>query len=497
MNDEINTPCSKCLSELSIYHFPSNDLTKPPYKKYTEIYCDESNELTFFNGYINPDRIIRCKIYRAVDLCSNEKIKFTIFTSLHGLVIKYIGKFSDDLIDIYDKYINQENNYIFIPTGYDKLNKYDYVYYRKLLANFVNDEEIKCKIINMIEQDTHFLFLCLDSPENLSNKWKEYINGGVLRDFLISVDKIPKAFDIFPWSERYSFSYNADEPDIIMTVISPSIKDFESKIKILNKYTPADKMYLLDVGQYINDVNEAFGVCKLLSFKCIPLVGTSKICVNDNSIKVCMKDERIYPDEGIDIFSQDEFSKMSILQKASLIQTPSNGWYYFLDLYQSKREDPINRESFSQEFIETMNAYVKQYEPFTLGFPPILFDPELVSASSTIKCKFQHKPTISFYIKMSKFMGRINFFWQISDLRDTKYADLTNMAINMLINKWSDKSLFNSKILRVSDEFSNLSFSPKVLYMFAKSSMNFEIFHQDIEKQAKCLKKQIRFLENI
>ena len=112
-------------------------------------------DFKFYKKFVNPDPLKRAKIYRALSYSTESMKDIIVFTFYEGLIIGY--KSANPNFDFnFNLYLSQDC--IFIPEGYDKLNHYNYLYYHRLLTNFVYDEQISGKIIRMNERDDIFSF---------------------------------------------------------------------------------------------------------------------------------------------------------------------------------------------------------------------------------------------------------------------------------------------------------------------------------------------------
>ena len=233
--------------ELSTYQFPqvsSEELLLEPHRAYTEMYIQQSQGYHFFRGYINPTILERAKIYRALDFshtlshtlgqgksssesCS-EGYPYILFVSSKAVVIK---KRPDYEFPQYDFFLSQSDQYVFVPPGADRTDQYDFVYLRRLLSNFNSTERISGKILFNQEQDRYFLMLALDRPlrDELTRKWTEYIQGGVIRCFDFRPDRLDQTLTYFGWSERDHFEILSNGL-IRIWVRSSSLDDFQQKV---------------------------------------------------------------------------------------------------------------------------------------------------------------------------------------------------------------------------------------------------------------------------
>jgi hypothetical protein len=491
------------LLELSQFQFPSigiDKLKQEPYLSDVRLYKEMYSEFKFYRGFVHLNGIERAKIYRAISLSCDDNISmkdFIMFTTDDGLIIKYHqDKNLEDFTYKFEHYISQGNNYVLVPGKCDKLDKYNYCYYRRMLNNFISNERIPGKALRMNENNSILLFLSLDEEcETLEKKWKEYIQGGVLRTYQVPSNKLCAALEVFSWIYRVGFKIVDDL--IELTVKSPSLKDFEHRINKINQKNSIELSYI-DVDFIINDEYEAFGIIRVVNdSQVIPLIGTSRIYFPEYiDIDSLHKYEDIKLPDGNEIFTQDEFSEMSKWRQASLIKAPSGNFYSFLDLYRNpKRIDPYTREVFPKSFIDEMINIKKSADGvFMSGFPPMNFDPELITIASGDNTIIR---TISFYIRIGE---RSYTFWIIPDLRNTQYEQITLDAIQTLVIKWSDNSLFKGSFPYdnvIPDGDIHLLFSPIALYVFEETinNLNVEAYSQDIKAQAQHLSLQTYLLK--
>ena len=93
------------------------------------------------------------------------------------------------------------------------------------------------------------------------------------------------------------------------------------------------------------------------------------------------------------------------------------------------------------------------------GFPLKTLEPELLIIPS-------ESGDICFYIKSE---SQITNFWTIPNLSKDDHEELIFDAIQILISKWSDKSLFNThSVDYLADVL--LMFSPLVFYVFQQKN---------------------------
>lgn len=496
------------LNELNQYLFPSvptDCLINEPYKMYTEKYRSLSGDFTFFRGFISPDPIKRAKIYRAINLCSRDN--FITFSSASGLIIKYKTLSGDGFKDDFNFYLSQPDYYAFIPKECDQLDDYNFVYYRGLMTIFQRNERIPGEILRLSEHSSVFLFISLNedcvckqgicqchevsSTGNayLEKKWKEYLQEGVSRSLILSSSELSLAFKIFPWKDRCVFKIIDNK--IEMTVKSTSLDNFDKQINLLREGSQEEFRYV-ELDFIIADIYEAFGIYKILCKETnltniIPLIGTSRIYYQGDidPLEILNQYEPPEcPNEGTEIFSQDDFAKMSKYQKASLVKVPSGHFYYLIDLYLNiNKKDPYTRQDYSEEFKNSLKELFRNLEgAFMFGFPPIYPEPQLITVQSD--------ETISLYIKLGE---DIAFFWQIPDLRGTEFELLTLNALQLIVIKWTDKSLFSSHIGKIENGIHSI-FSPYALYVFEKSYLEGK---ENLEKQklAERLREKLYILQ--
>ena len=125
------------------------------------------------------------------------------------------------------------------------------------------------------------------------------------------------------------------------------------------------------------------------------------------------------------------------------------------------------------------------------GFPPVRFEPQLITVMSDPNAMIK---TISFYIKLGE---ETHSFWIIPDLRGTEFAELTLQAIQILVLKWSDHSLFKGSFPGPAPDIDIfLIFSPIALYVFEQNanSLNPKHYPLNIKDQARYLQEQIHLL---
>lgn len=519
------------LLELSQFQFPSigiDRLTSDPYQSYVQDYKDKYGEYKFYLGFINPTVNERAKIYRAIDLCCSlqnhdEKFSlkdFIIFNSSEGLIIK-CKHVSTELSTNFNHYLSQDDNCIFVPDNCDKLDQYNYSHYRRMLNNFTISERINCKVIRMNENNNILLFLSSEksfADYDLKTKWYEYIHGGIIRKCQVASNKLCIALKVFSWVYRSTFSIDGEYIELV--VKSSSLSDFESRLDIINNSDPIELNHL-NLDFTINDEYEAFGLLQIISKQMedvshiIPLVGTNRVYYDKSLIEDMIyqyQPEYELPD-GCEIFTQDEFNEMSKYRIASLIKAPSGNLYSFLDIYRNpKKEDPHTRQNFPVEFIDQMNHTINKLKGiFLTGFPPMTFNPELITVESGYDSII---PTISFYIRLSGTESTTEVFWIIPDLRDTEYSKITFDAIGILVKKWSDGSLFKNSFpytniipdwrgidscIAKNPDYGDihLVFSPIALYVFEQTinNLTIETYPRDIKSQAQNLSNQSYILE--
>lgn len=231
--------------ELLTYQFPhvqnKDELVEEPYQAYTNMYIQNSRGYVFFRGYLNPSIVERAKIYRALEFShefyqkSNDDSSldesmhpYIVFLSSNGLVIKRRPGYN---IPRYDFFLSHSDQYIFVPPGFNQVKAHEFAYFRRLLTNFDLTEHIGGRLIVNQEQDNYFLMLALDQPlrDELTRKWVEYQQGGVLRSFDFKSEKLDQVLAHFEWKLRERFEITPDDK-IRIWVRSPSLDDFYQKI---------------------------------------------------------------------------------------------------------------------------------------------------------------------------------------------------------------------------------------------------------------------------
>ena len=160
-----------------------------------------------------------------------------------------------------------------------------------------------------------FLFLSLDTSCDLTNKWQQYLQGGVYRNFIIPSNKLHTVFYLFPWKDRIGFKINQDQDqdqiEITVRTLTPENLQFK-----LEKISDSENMEFAYIDlNTIMDEHEAFGILRVFQEKnidtrfIIPLIGTSRIYYPAQIQKdlTLTLSEYIPPvlSEGVEIFSQD------------------------------------------------------------------------------------------------------------------------------------------------------------------------------------------------
>lgn len=527
-----------CLNELSTYQFPNiskDQLLEDPYKIYTQMYIQLSDDFDFFHGYCKPNPIRRAQIYRALQFSTDPKHlndqklhslsfndnlqnEYIVFNTPDGLVIK---KKKNCHLDKYEILLNESDQLVFIPPKYDQLSEYEFSYYRRLLSNFVHSEKIPGTILFTVEQDCKFLFVALTSPirTKLSKKWTQYIQGGVIRKYKFPSHYLLAVLNNFPWLVRKKFKILPDK-DICIWIRSPSLDDFEFQLNKIYAQSYHSEFNMMDwyhidlLDVIINNELAVIGIIRLLvdNWIVIPLIKTSRLYIlnktdSDCSLEIIqkrLKEIENFDLEGFEPFTVRRYDEMSVLEKLGLIKTPQNHWYSILSLYQSSWthtnknfRDPLTNLKFSKGFKSELIQICKNIHPiFNRGFPPKLFEPELITVET--ESEF---PKILFYVKLdSKNSSDLNpeqiLFWKIPDFRSyqPEFAKLTLDAIQLIVSKWSDKSLFQARTF-YKDIY--LIFNPQALYVWEKTLSRTKKWSTDPKILADKLLKQLHILAKI
>lgn len=501
------------LSELTQYHFPNipiERLNEETYRSYIRIYSSLSASLKFYRGFDRPDSILQAKIYRAVRLTYGSHDKepqpesCMIFRSPHGLVIK-VKEIYPELDRSFDIYLSQPDNCVFLPPGYDRLDRYEFPYYHDLLLNFKKNLESleRSTLIRCSESNSEFLFLCLQEPSDfdLSSEWRNYLQGGLHRKITLSPGQVPEAFRRFRWSERVQTEIKQGQ--VILTIRCTPLDEFNKRIDQINE---EDGWILHDLGIPIENEQEAVGLLRKVGSKnLIPLIGSSWCCLQSELVKKVEASLMDWPQEeipnGVEVFTQVDFSEMSSLQRSSLIRAPNKTFYSFLGLYEQTRgeskTDPLTRQTYSEEFLKKLDEEFELINgPFLDGFPNALFDPQLITICPDLTEEVT-EPSISFYLQTTNHEEvDTHLFWRIPDLRRTEFASLTLEAIQTLVLRWSDRSLF--KGYRPERRMNpNLIFSPSAYYVFEKNAQEIDLgrFPTERKDQADRLREQIYILQ--
>lgn len=497
------------LHELVRFQFPragTSELLSKRYLPYVQMYRDLYSKYIFYKGFVRPDHITRAKIYRALQLCCDNRYNMKdiiVFTTIDGLIIKTLYAEDEEFTELFDIYFNQDEFYVFVPPGCDKLSREKYAYYRRALNNFIENEQLSCEIYKANEHDSIFLFVSLTSPRSLTQAWKEYMEGGVIRDLLITNNQLVAAIQIIPWYNRIGYEITSED-NIIIKVRSSSCQNFNKQREMIESHIRVELEYL-QMENIITDIYEALGIIRALSGfkdkKIIPLPGTNRIYTEKDVQDIKDVLDNYMPDieripEGVEIFTQEEFVTMSKWKLASLIRTPSDKLYFALDLYKHLDLDPITREEFTNEFKASVREILDVELMTGINIEPGL--PELIMLSSEPEANIK---TVSFYIKIK---NHTVAFWIIPDLSTTEYAVITLEAIRLLVIRWTDRSLFSSKLPGMCDIEMNMNgidlhliFSPQLLYIFEQTTkkLNSDIYTQDTKSQAQFLQEYIYLLQ--
>ena len=392
----------------------------------------QQSELNFYRGFRLPSVLERAQIYRAVYECVSKTF---LFITPSGIIIKTDQP--DLELDL--------SRPVFVPPGYDLLEKYTYLYACRLLNRFIADEAIPGKALLVGKT---FLFIALDCDMDCTLSWSQYIAGGVSRTVKFPPDKLWTFLEIFPWSCR-------ETAEVIEKEIKFSVKldllRLRTSLEALERGRSVDLKYI-EIGEILEN-EEAFGIIRSTSSVVIPLVGTSRVYYLSSQDPPVFTDPPSVDEEGHETFTLEKFSEMSKFRKASLIRAPSGHFYSLLHL-SNQTVDPLTRDRFPESFLETIKQEISKCQgPFLTGYPPTKVTPQL-----EIK---EHNSEIKFYIALTE----TSLFWTIPDLRNTDYELFTIHAIQLIMQKWADRSLFGS--FRGSDD--NLIFSPMAFHVFTKT----------------------------
>lgn len=489
-----------CLLELSQYHFPNvalDQLQKHPYYNYTQMYYTLSSHLQFFKGFLNPSTELKAKIYRAIHLANAKQSlstdDFIIFTSEDGLIIKCKEVLNEAFNSCFEQHLNEPDSCVFIPEGCQQLNKYEFPYYRKLLLLFAqNLPQIKASVLTFSGNNPDFLFLCCEvSPDlDLAELWQEYLNGGLLRKHTFKLNELASALQVFDWKYRHAFEITSDH-EVTMVVKCTSLETWQTK---LQQITPATEDYsLLQLKVPIYTPQEAFGILRILQAanldvsSVMPLVGTDHMLVLTaqlNQVEQILNQTSSRTDlpSGVEIFTQMPFDQMNLWAQHGLIKAPSEQHYSFLHLIEyNSNTDPLTRQEYTSDFKQSLEQIMQETQGiFMQAFPPIKFDPQLITTQKD-----------GFVVCQMECFAQKYTFWHIPDLRDTQYASITMQAIQILVVKWTDRSLFKGYHSESCMDLM-LVFHPLAYYLFKKHT-----WPEQPDQQAQQLQEQLEILASV
>lgn len=444
------------------------------------IICD----LKIFKEYDNPSNLQIAKIYRAINKSNIAIIrcqwipnqKFYIYVSQMPSVV---------LQNSYNIFMNQTDLYVFAP--FDTFSICEIEYNKRLLKNFMKCEQIHGTII--CDKETEFIFISLDIPyTNLAIAWKEFITGGIKRKLIIDLMLVEQYFEIIPWKNNLRFKLvQGSEKEIEITYICNSKEQHYEWLNKIQHNKRGKFRGRLNLSQIITDEHMAYGICRLLKdiTEVLPLIGTNIILLKEKSyinyVEQCLNEYEAYPikdEELVDIFTQQSINEMNKYERMSLIGA---GPYTFLNVYMTskrgKYKDPITREicDIEKDFIFS-NIFLDSFWKMENN------EPEIIIENRNTKVYFN-----------IKYINEIVNFWTIPDYRtlEAKYADITEMAIQLIIIKWNDKTIFSNIIC--GDDLL-LYFSKIVLHAFEGT----DIFEKagDIDVQYQEIKKKIQMINS-
>ena len=486
---------SELLEQINTYQIPP-DATPEHISRYIEFHKRVSEGKVFFRGYVKPDIQTRARIYRAIHILNNlyPEVKFINLNTNYGLVLLHRSEFGIDLNQEYDHLISQVNR-SYLLKDCDNLTHDDFRWYRRLLNCFIRDQlpEIDLTIIMNIEINRYFLFLSsqgdLDQG-NIETMWSEYRSGGVHYTIHVQPNQLVSTCQVFPWEYRIGWSVLNDQ--ILLTVRAKSKDDFHQRVDRINT---GSTLIQHSLPETLQDLRSGWGLLKALQAPqvtvrgptvVIPLIGTNFVYLDQSVVDINLENQDI---EGVEIYSQDQISEMDSYAQSGLIQGPSGNWFSFLAIYQDKRVDPTNRIEFSaslnteidQTFHDISTGIGKHW---LIGFPPDRIDPELI--------RVVNDSLVKFYLKVT---DRLIWIWEIPDLSHTIYEPIVESAINVLMSKWTDKSIFTSRFPQGLNWDPLLIFVPKALEIFEHS--NSHSWSDDLESQALRIQKETSDLLSI
>ena len=629
------------IKKYNFYDLTDEELMREPYLGIIKTYVQISKKRKFYRGFINPSPLQRAKIYRAIDKCTQPKLRksgssseklnlkrsksgdsisvsggasesvatavaasksprspvvertlntedVNVFVSRKGIILS-VCKDKDLCSQLFDRYLNQSDNFVFLPPGFENVAEEDCVYNRKLLSYFVANEELDATMLLMNGSEnfspglkTYTIFLSLKVEcQGLLALWKQYISGGIYRKFTTQLKSCHAIFDVFSWQYQATFRLldapagsslsqlrataahdTATNPPrtvfVEVTVKCNSKTELREKISQIDSVESSGSPYnTIILDRLVRGTDAGFGICRLLDrWDVLPLVGSNILLVrnaiqepesssdsssnsdsdsssssensntsahsqNSSAKNSGSESEPMHLDfnlveynirqilctsnikigtgtaGSVEAFTQMDYSKMDKYERASLVETPGgpNGkdarWYTFLNLYEAmldKKVDPVTRAPFPEEYLEkleNLNTVVRS--KFLKGYPIARIEPALIM----LETNYDNNPTIHFYIKLDKDpWSDGTFFWEIPDLRGTIYTDTTELAITTIVNKWSDKTIFNDFLI-TDDPL--LLFNKKALYIFEKNRALF-LGKSDLERLNSELTKQIQLI---
>lgn len=429
--------------------------------EYAEKYTLLSNGLNFYQGFIQPDSKLKGKIFRAIYLSRGvlDDKDCVIFTSDYGLIIKLKSPDDSDFSSKFETYLEESDEMIFIPPGYDRLDKYETPYYQRLLSEFRRaDHWLSCssEIIRFIGHEHNFIFLSFSEqpPFDLAKAWNEFNHGGIHRTFSLTPGMVPGAIRIFPWGDRVKWEYT--NGSLSMTVKSLSEDEFKQRVISL---VEVEGSTLISLQTLLETEDDGVGLLRYLHSsgicpkEIIPLIGTDLLVAPQELRETIRAALESLPKEhleleGVEIFSQTPFNELTPLARLSLV-LPSQ--YLFLKLVQymtKNSNDPLTREPLQKESIQ---GILDQLDgAFLTGFPRAPFDPQLYTFTSGgwVYCSIYHR-------------GESKVFWQFRDWSE----EITCKVLEVVVRKWSDHSIFRGSN---SEDYQDLSliFSPPGYYVF-------------------------------
>lgn len=413
---------------------------------------DEYSDLKLVKEYPGCDNIQIAKIYKS--LLTKTKTVFIKEVNNTLLVyaqsaLKTTTEIALNMCTIYNVFAPYNLGMSAVSINYSKL----------LLNDFMRCEQIRGIVIEDIKLG--FIFISLDIPyTNLMMTWKEFISGGINRKIITDILSTQYYFDVIPWKNNMRFrTIPRSKTEIEITYICNSKEQhfhWLNEISLLTKGICTFRFYV-DIEQLIKDEHMAYGLCRLLNHitECIPLIGTTLILIKNRSIisevKKCLNEFIAYAvknEEIVDIFTQQSIKYMNKFERMSLVGT---GPYTFLNLYiiskNRKYKDPITREicDIDKDFVFENKLFNNFWKVGN-----IRNDPELILETKDSK--------IYFNIKIQNIVTN---FWSI-----TTEHSATEIAIQLIIIKWNDKTIFSNNICGTDPL---LYFAEKALYAFSET----------------------------